>query len=246
MSDVRYTLAMAGIRERARAATVAEILRLAREQLAQEGAAALSLRAIARDMGMVSSAIYRYFSSRDELLTQLIVESYDSLGDAVAAADASCARRGDYTGRWKALAHAVRAWAVANPSEYALLYGTPVPGYAAPPDTIGPASRYTSHLLDLLADMTAAGHRGTRPVPASLRPDLRRLRSELPLAIDERLLSLGLASWATLIGAITLELFGHLHNVVNEPGALFDAVVDGQANLLVAGTAPAARASNPT
>ena len=81
---------MPGIRERARAETTAEIIRLAREQIAEHGAAELSLRAIARDLGMVSSAIYRYFASRDELLTRLIIDSYDRLGEAVEAADARC------------------------------------------------------------------------------------------------------------------------------------------------------------
>ena len=148
---------MAGIRERARRETTAEILRLAREQLACEGAAALSLRAIAREMGMVSSAIYRYFAGRDELLTQLIMESYDSLGEAVRAGDELVTDRTDLPARWRATAHALRKWAFDHPEEWALLFGTPVPGYAAPVDTIGPASRYTSVFLQLLAEADRAG-----------------------------------------------------------------------------------------
>jgi AcrR family transcriptional regulator len=225
---------MTGTRERARAATTAEILRLAREQLAAEGAAALSLRAIARDVGMVSSGIYRYYASRDELLTALIIDSYDRLGAAVEAADASVRRRTDFAARWKVSAMSIRGWAIANPSEWALLFGTPVPGYAAPEDTIGPASRYTLVLVRLLADMVEAGRRHTNTVPRSLRPDLARLRASFGAAVPDPTLAAGLTAWGALIGTINLELFGHLHNVVDAPGALYDAVVEQHGQLLLA------------
>lgn len=237
---------MAGIRERARRQTTAEILRLAREQLAREGAAALSLRAIAREMGMVSSAIYRYFAGRDELLTQLIVESYDSLGDAVRAGDQSVADRSDLPARWRSTARALRAWAFAHPEEYALLFGTPVPGYAAPADTIGPASRYTGVLLELLADADRAGVRIVDEVPKELASDLARLQQHFDLAIDEALLARGMVAWANLMGAVSLELFGHLHNVVDTPGALFEMVVEQHLAVVTitrSGTKSARRAS---
>jgi AcrR family transcriptional regulator len=213
---------MAGIRERARAETTAEIVRLARAQVAEQGAAALSLRAIARDLGMVSSAIYRYFASRDELLTRLIIESYDRLGEATKAADAAVRHRTDHAARWRAVARGIREWALANPAEYALLFGTPVPGYAAPQDTIGPASRYTAVLLELLADIHAVEGSPKGAVPARLRADLERLRATLDLRVGDVLLARGMVAWANLMGAISLELFGHLHNVVDTPGALFD------------------------
>jgi len=236
---------MAGIRERARKETTAEILRLARQQLAAEGAGALSLRAIAREMGMVSSAIYRYFAGRDELLTQLIVESYDSLGDAVRAGDDSVADRADLPARWRAMAHALRGWAFDNPEQWALLFGTPVPGYAAPVDTIGPASRYTAVFLELLAEADRAGVRGTGPVPAELAADLARLQEHFGLEIDGPLLANGMVAWANLMGAVSLELFGHLHNVVDTPSALFDAVVEQRIDVVAdrSGTTPARRTS---
>jgi AcrR family transcriptional regulator len=227
---------MSGVRERARVATTAEILRLAREQMAAEGASALSLRAIARDLGMVSSGIYRYFAGRDELLTALIVDSYDRLGEAVEQADAAVRRRTDFAARWKASATSIRDWAMAHPSEWALLFGTPVPGYAAPADTIGPASRYTLVLLRLLADMVADGPRHTATVPRSLRPDLARLRILADADIPDATLAAGLSAWGALIGTINLELFGHLHNVVDTPGALYDAVVEQHTHLLLAPT----------
>ena len=115
-----------------------DIVRIGRAHLATDGAAALSLRAVARDLGVVSSAVYRYVASRDELLTLLVVDGYDELGDAVDAALAQV-DRADHAGRMVAIGRAVRAWALAEPATYALLFGSPVPGYEAPAErTTGP------------------------------------------------------------------------------------------------------------
>src|SRR5205814_387273 len=132
-----------------------EILDVARRHLASEGAAGLSLRAVAREVGMVSSGIYRYFASRDELLTRLIIEAYDALGEQAEDAARRFARRPPAQ-RFVATCRAVRTWALANPHQYALLYGTPVPGYAAPADTIAPASRVSTTMLRVVAH--AQGH----------------------------------------------------------------------------------------
>src|SRR5689334_22940376 len=125
-------------RERVRAELIREITDIARRHLATEGATGLSLRAVAREMGMVSSAIYRYFPSRDDLLTALIIDGYNALGEAVERADAD-RPRDDHRGRWLAICHAIRDWALTHPHEYALPYGSPVPGYPAPEDTVAPA-----------------------------------------------------------------------------------------------------------
>src|SRR6185436_694395 len=119
--------------------------------------AALSLRAVARELGMVSSALYRYFASRDELLTALIIDTYDSMGEAAESADASVADRSDVLARWIAVTNALRDWALARPHEYALIYGSPVPDYAAPQDTVGPATRPVLVMGAILADAKAAG-----------------------------------------------------------------------------------------
>ncbi len=104
---------------------------MAREHLAEHGAAALSLRAVARDLGMVSSGIYRYVASRDELLTRLIVDSYLSLADAVRRRH-DAVPVDDLEGRWDAIAGAFRRWALDHPQDFALVYGSPVPDYTAP------------------------------------------------------------------------------------------------------------------
>ena len=229
---------MAGIRERARKELTAEIVQLARLQIEQDGAANLSLRAIARDLGMVSSAVYRYFASRDELLTRLIIDSYNRLGAAVEVADATVPERTDFTGRWRAMSSSIRNWALLNPAEYALLFGTPVPGYAAPQDTIGPASRYTVALIALIVDMERAGHSSATPVPTALQRDYASFRERFPVPASDAMLMHGMTAWAALFGAINLELFGHLHNVVDTPGALFEAVAETQGRLLLSDTAP--------
>ena len=145
-------------RVRVRAELTREIKDVARTQLAQRGAADLSLRAVARELGMVSSAVYRYFPSRDELLTALIVDAYDAVGAAVEQAEATV-RRNDLSGRWLAACTAMRAWARTNPQEYALIFGTPIPGYRAPTATIDPAARIPQVLLGIVAT-AAAGRPG--------------------------------------------------------------------------------------
>jgi AcrR family transcriptional regulator len=141
--------ASATARERARASLTSDIKESARRQLAGTGADGLSLRAVARDLGMVSSAIYRYFPSRDDLLTALIIDSYDAVG--AVAEQAAAAQELTRRERWIAACHAVRGWALAHPHEYALIYGSPVPGYRAPDATIGPASRVPLAFLRLIA-----------------------------------------------------------------------------------------------
>src|ERR1017187_1392055 len=154
-------------RDRARAELTREIKSEARRQLAAEGAQRLSLRAVARELGMASSALYRYFSSRDDLLTALIIDAYDAIGESAERAVAALPRT-DIRGRWRACWHAVRGWAIAHPHEYALIYGSPVPGYSAPQETIAPASRMAAVLGGLLSDAWSARLTGG---PADARPD---------------------------------------------------------------------------
>src|SRR5436305_3883754 len=113
---------MTSARERVRAELTAEITDAARRQLAEVGAAALSLRAVARELGMVSSAVYRYFPSRDDLLTSLIVDAFDAVGRA--AEEAMDAHQPRVLPRWMAVAGAIRQWALDNPHDYALVYGS--------------------------------------------------------------------------------------------------------------------------
>ena len=219
-------------RDRARQEITEEILRVARDHLARDGAAALSLRAVARDVGMVSSAVYRYVPNREALLTLLIIEAYDSLGDAVERVDSKLARH-HFTERFLATAHAVRDWALANPHQYALVYGSPVPGYSAPDDTIAPASRVPFVLLSIIRDSPRVASKNELSNDA-LASALKPLRNLAGVGINDELLCAGLSAWATLLGWISLELFGHLHNVVAEPKPKRRALFDHQMRAVAA------------
>ena len=216
-----------GIRARARAELLSDVSRIARSHLAESGAGGLSVRAIARELGLVSSALYRYYPSRDALLTQLIIEAYDELGEAVEHAEAACARE-DPAGRYRAASHAVRNWAKANPNEYALIYGSPVPGYAAPDDTINPAVRVAVVLSGIAADVDLAdvALRVPTPLPESLQQQLATMSAALGYTVDDEVLLLGVTQWAQLFGMVSFELFGTFHNTFDNADALFDAHID--------------------
>jgi AcrR family transcriptional regulator len=208
-----------------------EIKDEARRQMAQEGASSLSLRAIARHLDMVSSGIYRYFKSRDELLTALIVDAYEAVGSAVEAADGRC-ERVDFAGRWSACCHAVRDWAVAHPHEYALIYGSPVPGYRAPEETNPPASRVALALLAIIHDAAVAGElRG--PFASEMSPTLSvdaaaeaaRLGSIGFNGVPDDAIIRSLTAWTQLFGAVSFEVFGRIADIVEDIDAVFDQSV---------------------
>ncbi|MEU8800356.1 TetR/AcrR family transcriptional regulator [Spirillospora sp. NPDC048819] len=209
-------------RERVRAELIREITEIARRHLATEGATGLSLRAVAREMGMVSSAIYRYFPSRDDLLTALIIDGYNAVGEAVENADAET-RADDFAGRWLAVCRAVREWALAHPHEYALLHGSPVPGYKAPEDTVPAAVRDTVVLAQIVTQAHAAGAiepAGAAPAPPpSIAADLDRARTAVFLDVPDDLIVRSLTAWAGLYGTVSFELFGQFNNVLEDDRA---------------------------
>jgi AcrR family transcriptional regulator len=180
---------------------------------------------------MASSAMYRYFPSRDDLLTRLIIDGYDALGAAAEAADDPGAAPLD---RWLAVCRAVRRWAMAHPHEYALLYGSPVPGYSAPRDTVPAASRVGLVLGRVLGDAARAGvlpeasGRSTGTVATDL---VEVLGGEHP-ALDDRLRSRALLAWSGLFGAVSFELFGHFVGSVTDAAAFFDDAMGDLAGLV--------------
>lgn len=209
-------------RERARAQTTEAILAAARTQLAEVGAAALSLRAVAREVGLVSSAVYRYFPSRDELLTALIIEAYDAVGEAAEAAR-DAAAGGSVRECWVAVWRGVRAWARAHPAQYALIYGSPVPGYAAPPDTLPAAGRVGVVLGGIATEargtVDPAGVDPGDEVRASIAPEVATT-----LGVDPRLGPAAVSAWTVLFGTVGFELFGQYENVVTDRETFFDHV----------------------
>lgn len=248
---------MAGTpRERAREQTINDIVRIGREQLSQVGAAALSLRAVARELGVVSSAVYRYVGSRDELLTLLVVEAYNELGEAVEQAVAAAGDRNPGA-RFRALCRAVREWGLREPARYALLFGSPVPGYQAPAErTTGPGIRVVFALVRIIDDAYRAGAltadpEGTgqqlvrqepRPqgsaqhgaaLPGPLHHDLAAIRTEFGLAAPDTLVARGTLVWTALFGAVNFEVFGQYgRETFTDPGSLFEHHLDVFAGIL--------------
>jgi AcrR family transcriptional regulator len=211
-------------RERVRRELTSEIKEVALAQLASGGGAALSLRAVAREMGMASSALFRYFDNRDALLTALIIDSYSSLAEAAETAEAQV-HDGSIDDRWMAIARGVRSWAVAHPNEYALIFGSPIPGYAAPSGTIAPASRVPLLLGDLLRDLMSEKSYdvGAHPEPSvAVQRAIDPVRPMMPEGVPSDLMVRGLMAWTYLFGAVSFEVFGHRHNVIADHEVFFD------------------------
>ena len=223
-------------RERARAELTREIKEEARRQLAETGAHGLSLRAVARELGMVSSALYRYFPSRDDLLTALIIDAYNAMGEV---AEAAIAAGASPRVRWLAACHAIRGWALAYPSEYALIYGSPVPGYRAPQATIGPATRVPLAFMSVLRDAVASGEMPPAgDAGAVAGPRLGGALADQTAAIVAALTAVpglpavppevvvrAVTAWTQLFGMISFELFGQFVGSFEPADALFEYAV---------------------
>lgn len=222
-------------RERARAELTNQITEAARRRLATESAAGLSLRAIARELGMVSSAIHRYFPTKDDLLTALIVDGYNALGEFVEQAETAVEDRSDLGARWYAAASAIRDWAVRHPHEYALLYGSPVPGYAAPSDTIEPAGRAIVVLGGVIAEANRAGVLNPPAIaptpPPAFHPDAERLRALVP-GVDDELAARSVTVITAIFGWVSFDLFGQFENGITDRGLAYDLHVRTLGRLL--------------
>ncbi|MFB8245266.1 TetR/AcrR family transcriptional regulator [Streptomyces sp. NPDC055952] len=201
-------------RERYRAQVRAEIKQRAWEQIATAGASALSLNAIAKQMGMSGPALYRYFGGRDELITALVRDAYRSLADTIGAAAADGGA--DVT----ALAHALRAWALADPQRYFLVYGTPIPGYHAPDDITAIASEIMAHLLDACAEPPADGPETGFAAHLAAHRDWAADHPAPPAVLHR-----ALTFWTRLHGALSLELAGHFTGMGFDPARLYEAEV---------------------
>lgn len=205
-------------RERLRAATIDEIKEVARQQMGQKGAAALSLRAIARQMGMTSPALYRYFGSRDDLVTALIVDAYNSLADALEAARDGC-ESDDHKQRLLEIGQAYRNWAISHPEDYTLIFGTPIPGYEAPIElTTPPAMRAMNVFISLLEAADQEGKLNPAPAyatpPKALQAKLQAWATEYGYEASIPVLYLALAGWARLHGLVWLEIFQHFDPIM--------------------------------
>ena len=200
----------------------------------------LNLRAVARQMELTPSALYRYFASRDAIVTALIVDAYDDVGSHVEGIQAELADA-DPGSRILAVLHGFRDWALAHPHEYGLIYGTPMAGYE--PDEATQASALRTHIV-LIGELARALEEGAvvprvQPVPDPLEGVLTALRDvdgvlhDLPATVWAGALQF----WTVLYGAVNAELFGHYPPPIREnPGEFFDHTMRGA--LLALGTRP--------
>ncbi|MFB6714722.1 MULTISPECIES: TetR/AcrR family transcriptional regulator [unclassified Streptomyces] len=201
-------------RERYRAEVRAEIKERAWEQIAGAGASALSLNAIAKQIGMSGPALYRYYAGRDALITELVKDAYRSLADTLRTAAATGA---DLAG----LAHALRDWALQDPQRYFLIYGTPVPGYHAPEETTAISSEMMATLLD--AFMALPGDSPATPFDKHLE-EHRDWAGNHPA--HPAVLHRALTFWTRVHGILSLELAGHFNGMGFDPALLFAAELD--------------------
>lgn len=211
-------------RERYRTQVRDEIKQQAWAQIAAAGASALSLNAIAKQIGMTGPALYRYFANRDELITELIRDAYRSLADVFQA-------RAEAGGGLAELAASLREWALADPHRYFLLYGTPVPGYQAPEDTTLIASQIMATMLDACVMVEQGGQKVEQGGRAGrLEEHLAEHRDwagRHPAGPES--LRRALAFWSRLHGVLSLELAGHFTGMGFDPAELYAAEVESLA-----------------
>ncbi len=197
-------------RERYREQVREEIKQHARQQIAEAGLPALSLTAIAKQMGMTVPALYRYYRGRDELITALIRDAFRSLADTVRAA-------ADSGADLLALAHVIRDWAKADPQRYFLIYGTPVPGYHAPPDT----TAISNEVMEVLIEANAA--LGEPESATTFHVHLETHREWVDSdTVGTGAVRRALSFWTRLHGVLSLELAGHFTGMKFDPGLLID------------------------
>jgi AcrR family transcriptional regulator len=237
-------------RERLRTATVAEIKDGARRLLVAGGPQAVSLRAIARDMGMTAPAIYRYFPSLDALIAELAGDLYDELRVTVDAAGDTAP--GDPLGQLAAMGRAFRLWSVRHPVEFALIFGSPVPGVRAFAeeclDENHPGARFGAVFLRPMVELWRRAPFRSPPreliernLGDHLEP-LRRSFGDLPIEVAYAFLS----GWTRLYGLVSMEVFNHLGWAVTDPQALFETEVASFIQQLAPAAGPATPAGADT
>jgi len=222
-------------RERIREATLEEIKATAWKQIAGQGVASLSLRAIAREMGMTVTGLYHYYASRDDLVTALIIEAFNSFSAALEKArDARSS--GDHAGRFRAICRAYFDWAVAYSGKYALLFGTPIPGYVFHQEA-GPAAQRAFLILQgVIGEAQSARKIPTEPTaprrPVALKTQYETLKKMgMPYTAD--VTHLALSVWSMIHGMTSLHLYNYLSGFLGENvGAFVDFEIEKLARSL--------------
>ncbi|WP_106399584.1 TetR/AcrR family transcriptional regulator [Actinocorallia populi] len=218
-------------RERLRAATIAEISQTARRLLVQEGPEAVTLRAIAREMGMTAPALYRYFPSRGDLIRHLAGDLYNEVTDSLAARLAEVADQ-DIETRLRAVGHRFRHWSLEHPREYGLIFGTPIPQPDRPgghdhADECG--NRFGMFFMELFYELWARKPFPVTPdegIDPGLRAQLTEYRDHMGITLPLGGILVYLQCWVLLQGAVSLEVFGHVQFALTDPEPLFALTLD--------------------
>ncbi|WP_107428740.1 TetR/AcrR family transcriptional regulator [Streptomyces kebangsaanensis] len=202
----------------------------ARQLLVKSGAGGLSLDAVARDGGLAVTDVEAVFPCRDDLLTALVVDAYNESGSAMERADRAAGEAGAPAGtRLLAVARALRQWSFDNPAEFALIYGSPVPGYHAPQDTVPPAARTPAVLAGIVRSALQAGEltppRRAVPGPPLLLPQAVELFGGVPEAPFSDIVERGIVLWSNLIGLLVFQVFSRTHDSVRDESAFFDFAI---------------------
>lgn len=201
-------------RDRLRSATLREITDAGRAQLRTVGPQGLTLSAVARELGMTAPALYRYVDGVDGLLTLLIAEGYADLASSVER-ELAAVPADDPGGRFDAAAHGLRTWALAEPAQFGLLFGSPLPGYRAPED--GPTTRGAQRAAGVVWQVLLEAHRQGRlgaplvtDVAEGALPMLEDEHSGALLALPVETRAAGWVALSLLLGAVAVEVFGHM------------------------------------
>ena len=226
-------------RDRVRAATTGEIKQTARRILVAEGPQAVSLRAIAREMGMTAPALYRYFGSHEDLIKHVVADIFDEIAGDIHAAIAAAAEAsgGDMTAKLVAACGEFRRWSLAHKDEFGLLFGTPLPALEAAQDEVIDecAQKFSGTFFPLFLELW---HKRPFPIPADgdidpgLREQLARYREGLGIDLPLGAGLTFLRCWVRLYGMVALEVFGHLHFALEDPSAMFEITLAELAGLV--------------
>lgn len=210
--------------------TLDQIKRVARQQMRASGTAGLSLRAIAREMNVTAPALYHYFPRLDDLITALIIDAFNGLADAVQDAATQSAARGEsVTAQFKAALLAYRGWAVANPIDFQLIYGNPIPGYVAPAEVTVPlSSRPFVTLGELLVAARTGGHQRhappSLPLPDRIAQHMANFHAQYAISTED--FAILTEGWTRIHGVVMLELFEHLPPLVGDVARYYEHIVD--------------------
>lgn len=211
-------------RDETRQATIAAIKGLALERLSEAGAGKISLNEIARSLGMTGPGLFRYVQSRNDLLTELVVDAYTDLGDALWETVTETVNQ-PVADRLRSHAAVYRTWALANPHRYALLFGSPVPGYVAPADLTQPAA--IRALASTFAISAGRSNAEEDPTDDPLAAALRAWATDHDLPpLTFGWLRQGILGWTRLHGILSLELEGQFRSGLPDPAVIYDSEVE--------------------